>query len=596
MTKAHALGPRGQRYHRHPVASASAENSHAHERGAVWLRRADALVANPFFAYAAIIALQLRVIWKLWDYRDLTFGDTAGYFIRATTWAHHLEDDIVWSPLYTNFFGIFVALSNSVGSAVLAHRIVIVMAATVGVLALMRSLLGPALGLLAAAWWAVLPTNFNVEYEVHLFGVLPILLAAILVSRSESRYAVGAGFGLLLGSTLLLRNELAIATVVLALAIVLYELRTTRPRSSVYAAAYGVPVLIVLLLFAGAYWRSYEQGASARASFTLKHDLNMCQVFAFNYQQRHPTRFTGNPFTDCRPLMRTTFGRPLPSFTYALRQNPGEVARFVAWNTRLLPAGIQVSLFGATSGNATPGYFPVKRQRGYALALTIVAVLVLLAGSLAAWFGGSRKEVRGLRRQRWTIALFGGVVLTTLVVALTQRPRPEYMYGFTITVMLLVGLGVLSVMRRLGLDALLGVISVVVIAGLCIAMPSYFHNGPRPIHYGLERLAAVARPLRSPTSVLVTTGYGGELCAYMATTYKRVCGSPSWPDLEHRIVGGEPVSKALDRVKATVIYADPVMQRDPALATFLTSPGQAGWRQIERGVGPDGPWSVLVRS
>jgi hypothetical protein len=57
------------------------------------------------------------------------------------------------------------------------HRAVIVMAATLGVLAVMRRLLPPALGLLIAMRWAILPINFETLYEVHLFALLPVLAA-----------------------------------------------------------------------------------------------------------------------------------------------------------------------------------------------------------------------------------------------------------------------------------------------------------------------------------------------------------------------------------------------------------------------------------
>src|SRR6266545_220617 len=240
------------------------------ERGSSWPRRvmlkAEGLVANPLFSYSAIVVLQLRVIWKVWEYKDVTSGDTSGYFLDAVTWANDLRDDIIWSPLYTNFFGSFVAVFGDVPSAVMAHRIAIVLISALLVLALMRSLLGPALGLLVAVWWALLPTNFNVEYEVHLFGLLPILVAAVVVSRVQSRAALGGAFAILVGSTLLLRNELVIVTAVLAVAIAVRELharRATPSRPRAFVGAYGLPLLIVCLLVGGAYWRSFEQGDQA---------------------------------------------------------------------------------------------------------------------------------------------------------------------------------------------------------------------------------------------------------------------------------------------------------------------------------------------
>ena len=80
-------------------------------------------MANPFFSYGAILVLQLRVIWNVWQYKDLTPYDTAAYFLRATSFAHGLHDDIVWSPLYTVFWGTIVAAVGDVYAAAMqAHR------------------------------------------------------------------------------------------------------------------------------------------------------------------------------------------------------------------------------------------------------------------------------------------------------------------------------------------------------------------------------------------------------------------------------------------------------------------------------------------
>ena len=190
--------------------------------------------------------------------------------------------------------------------------------------------------------------NFNVLYEVHLFGVLPVLVAALILARSQARAARGVAFGVLLGATLLLRNELAITTAVVGVAIVVQELRERRSGSAGkpgIARAYGVPIAVVILLTAGAYWRSTVQGDLAPDSFRVKHTLNVCQAYAFNYQQRHPTTFEGNPFIHCEPLMRRTFGASQPSFREATAANPGRhggLRRVERTVVAKRPAGIAV--------------------------------------------------------------------------------------------------------------------------------------------------------------------------------------------------------------------------------------------------------------
>ena len=163
--------------------------------------------------------------------------------------------------------------------------------------ALMRALLGPAMGLLIAAWWTIVPANFNVLYEVHLFGLLPLLVAALVVARAPGRKSVGVALAILVGTTLLLRNELLVGTILFAAAILVYEFRRRAKgpvRIGAYARAFGVPLAIVCLLAGALYWRSFDKGHQVTESLRAKQDLNLRQSYAFNYQQRHPTKFMGN--------------------------------------------------------------------------------------------------------------------------------------------------------------------------------------------------------------------------------------------------------------------------------------------------------------
>jgi hypothetical protein len=591
MSKDHARGPRRQRYHRDPVASASAENPPAHERSAVWLRRVDALVANPFFAYSGIVVLQLRVIWKVWSYRDLTFGDTAGYFRVATTWAHSAREDVVWAPLYTTSVGTMLAVIRNVPATVMGHRVLIVLGVTVLVLALMRSLLGPPIGLIVAVWWSVIPTNFNVEYELHLFSLIPILVAALVVATRPSRTRIGVAFAILLACALLLRNELVIASAIFAVAIGVYESRSRDAHRGTYLRAYGIPILAVSLLFAGAYWRSTDKGHVALENLrNNKHELNFCQAYAFNLQQRRPREFTGNPFTQCQPLMQRTFGRALPSAFYAMKRNPRAVTDFVAWNTALVPAGMQVSLFGATSTGMTPGYFPVKQHRWYALVLSLLG-LGLLGGAVAT----AVRRRDWWHAHAWAALVLGATSLTALFVALTQRPRPEYIFTLTLVLMAAAVVGFAALLSRLGWAYLTGVLALLTLLLAFVAMRPYYHPSPRPIHDGYERLQPVRKELQTNGSILVTSTWGFELCAYLSYTVRDSCLSPSWADFRKRITGADLIRPALRRAHVTVLYADSPIQADPVFRRFLHAPRAFGWREVDRGVGADGPWSVLVR-
>jgi hypothetical protein len=142
---------------------------------------------HPLPAYASIILLQLKVVWGMWSFRDLTSGDTAGYFAGGA-YLRYLRGwlDLVWSPLYAMYYGSFLYLTSDAYVATNGHRLALVLVLAALVLALMRRLLEPRIAWLAAAWWVVQPVNHDVFYEVHLFAVLPVLLAAVvLFGRAE---------------------------------------------------------------------------------------------------------------------------------------------------------------------------------------------------------------------------------------------------------------------------------------------------------------------------------------------------------------------------------------------------------------------------
>src|SRR5262249_44744760 len=129
------------------------------------------------FAYFMIVAVQLKIMWGIWELTDLTPGDTCGYFARSKDWYQSFQVNIAWSPLYTAFWGSLMWVTNGIFAVTTLHRIVIACLATILVLAVMRRMLPKPLAWVIACWWAFLPINFNTRYEVHLFGVLPLLIS-----------------------------------------------------------------------------------------------------------------------------------------------------------------------------------------------------------------------------------------------------------------------------------------------------------------------------------------------------------------------------------------------------------------------------------
>ena len=386
---------------------------------------AERAVSNPVVAYGAVAAIQLRVIWNIWKYKDLVAGDSSDYFVDAASWAHGLHENIVYYPLYDAFWGTILAIVHDVYAAATIHRILIVLAVTLLVLALMRSLLGPAIGLLIAIWWAVTPANYNVLYEVHLFGATPILLAALLVARARSRVMLGSAVAILAASAVLIRNELLIAAAIFAAVIVVHEFRrrrTSRARLREYAWSYGLPLLLACVVIGVTYALSYVHGQSAWQLLEAKERLNLCEAYAVGFQQHHPALVPGNPWLTCSTVMRHSFGETMPTFFQALAANPRAIGGFILWNARLLPGGFQVALFDGTSVGSNPSYRPVTQHDTTALVLSIVLLAVLVAGIAVAWRTDRIRLRAALGARKWPLTMLASIAVATLAVVLTERP------------------------------------------------------------------------------------------------------------------------------------------------------------------------------
>lgn len=559
---------------------------------------AEKLIANPLFAYSIITILQLRVIWNIWRNADLTSGDTSFYFVDAASWAHGFHEDILFYPLYDVFWGTILAVVHSIYASMVIQRATIILGVTLLVLAVMRILLGPVIGLLIAIWWAVLPATAHVLYEIHLFGAVPVLIVALVVARMPRREGIGIALAILFGSAVLIRNELLLSGAFLGLATAIYELREiyrrNRPKSFAYLRAYGIPLAVLCLVLVGTYDRSYIQGEAAVQQLNSKEANTFSQYYAISYEEEYPTRYTGNPWIDYQPLMEQKFHQQEPTWTEAIVANPTAVAGFVLWDARLLPAGIQVALFGASSFSNDPGAIPVKSHSTYPVLLSVVLLLIMALGLATAVRQGKLSLRRAPPRTRWLLVALGSIGLADALVVLTTRPWSDYMFGIMICMMILVGAAVLVLVRRVGGERLLAVCALVAILLLIAMVPSEYGPGPRPIYDGIQHLELVQDRLQQPGSVLVSGALYNILCNYLAYSHERECTGVYWPSLQPEVTSQTSVGKVLDRAHATVVYADAGLMADPMIAKLVADPEAQGWKQIAHGAGPDGPWSVLI--
>jgi hypothetical protein len=234
-------------------------------------------------------------------------------------------------------------------------------------------------------------------------------------------------------------------------------------------------------------------------------------------------------------------------------------------------------------------------HQAYAVVLLVLVVAILLAGGMA----GRRDRPywkEWLRERRWAVLLLAAVAVNTLFVALTERPRPEYMYGLTVGIMVLVGAAGTALVRRVGWMRFVAPGAVILLLALLATIPPFYSAGPRPIHDGVQRLQGVRGVLERPTSVLFTETPGGEICDYLAAGRTRHCSAADVTALAAQVATGRPLSSVLASNKVNVIYADPALAANPDFNSVLADPGAAGYRVVASGTGNDGRWTVLVRN
>lgn len=475
---------------------------------------------NAWVSYALIIFLNAKVLWKIWLYRDLTTGDTSSYYLTAYLWFKQRSTDILWSPLYTWFYGEALSVTHDVYAGTILHRVLIILLASVGVLAVMRRLLPPGIALLIAVWWSILPINHDTLYEVHLFGLLPMLVAFLIATARRTSLQGGGLFAVLLVIAALVRNEVGITMVLFGIYCLFEEYLAFQEggyadRKLIFmrSAAYLVPFAMAAALIVYFYSHSVRKFPDLREAANLKHTLNMCQVYAFGHIQRHP-ELTFSPWTECEPLMNQTFGKGLPGLREMMVNNPLAVAHHFWWNLGLTGNGLQVALFNSTAGAVNPDYAFVRSRSTVATWLSFLCLAVIVA-AIPTVHRHWRSYREFFLERRSFFVLSAALLCTGLVIALTQRPRPSYLFSVTVCFMAVIGISLAALTHRWSreMNAACFVIAFLVL----LLWPGYYVDRPdaRPLYSNYLRLQPFAHLFMGADKTVLIGDYAGELANYL---------------------------------------------------------------------------------
>jgi hypothetical protein len=574
-------------------------------RGAVAtaVRRLDRVAGTAWFAYGSVFLIQAKVLWGIWEHRDLTSGDTPYYFAEASRWTHGFHLDPLWSPLYAFFWGSLRWIFDDPYTTTILHRVLIVLAATLLVLAVLRRLLSPGIAWVMAIWWAILPINYDVLYEVHLFALLPELVAVLIALAWSGPRMRASVFAVLLASTILVRNEHVVAVLVWTAAWIAYEVqarrrgRGTAPRR--LAVAVGWPLLAVGAV-TGAVIFSYPHN-DLRHRFGVHESISICQAYAVGYEQRHHD-FKGNPFTGCRPLMKRDFGKEMPSMTDAIRSNPGAMGAHFLWNARLIPYGIQLMLFDRISAGGQdrdPDVIPVKANSTAALVGSVLLVGFALGGLTLLWRDRRRWWESWIGPRAWGWLALGALAAAAVGAALWQRPRPEYLFGLSIGLLAVIGTCAMAYADRwpavvraraaIPVAALLLLILIPVHYGSGYVTPQIGRPG-RPLKEMVDRLYPMRSDLRGNDVRLLATA-SGDACAYLGGDDP--CKPIRWKAILDRDPGVS-VAGVLETHGVNFVYVDQVDLANPAIRDAIHQAETGGWtRGAPSSVGQG--WLLLKR-
>jgi hypothetical protein len=550
-------------------------------------------LARPWVSYVAVAALQLKIVWGAWVWRDLTGGDTAAYFAMSGAWFDDLKINILWSPLYLVYLGTVRHLTpDDAYLPIIAHRVILAVGVTLLVLGVLRGLLTPGLALLMSAWWAALPIVFNTAFEVHLFATIPVFAAWLVLRGAPSAWRRGTALAILAAGTILVRNELLIATLTFGAFCVVAERRahvtlreTEGWRTSFYLKAYGCPLVIVLLLAIGAHQRSVVQFPTLLTHAAPKHTVNMCQAYAMGYKQRHP-EWDRDHWTQCGELMVRDFGNSDVTLWEMIRRNPRAVAAYLAWNTSLSANGLQVTLFNTMSGAVTPDYGPVPINRMRAWLFSALGLATVSAGLIVLWCRPQHWRRQWLYERRWVWLGILAMVPVWLALIATQRPRPSYLLPLGLACMAAMATGFLltgwlSATRQFPrLDT---IVPWVLLCVFGLTIPPFYVQGNAPERPVLElyrRLRPFNKSIARSDTILVVNQYAFEMQYYVGRGFPRVIDysilDPHRTDRE--------LKQFLDDSDINLIYADEQLMaslRGPSnLGSPSTLTGRPEWKLI----------------
>jgi hypothetical protein len=361
--------------------------------------------------------------------------------------------------------------------------------------------------------------------------------------------------------------------------------------------AYGAPLLLAIALCGLFYTRSISKWPAIKQHLSSKHTLNVCQIYAFSYQQRHPA-WTESPWTDCQPLIQATFGKPRVTLWEATQLNPRAMLAYYWWNLKLVPTGLQVLLFNVASGGVSPDYAPVSFNSPLAILGSCLFIAVLILGS-ACFLQAPGKLFAALVQPRlWGWIMMLCVASVVVVIMIIERPRPSYMFSLGLVLMAATGLSLQLIAHRWDRILSLSWLFPILVAALLVLTPCYFYHrvqfDTRPNLEAYRHL----RPFQdviTPNVALVAPNAAAELCFYLSRVPNHYCQGIDYWAFRNSTSPAADWNEAFAQRHVKFFLADESILNDKSAGPFLQSAEANGWHTIEVENVPGNRWKLLEK-
>jgi hypothetical protein len=256
-------------------------------------------------------------------------------------------------------------------------------------------------------------------------------------------------------------------------------------------------------------------------------------------------------------------------------------------------------MFNASGFEMNPDYAPVLHRswaHWAAVAMTLV-VLVGLRLIYVNWKTRWRERILPFRDQ---LAVWTGMLLVSVVVIITQRPRPSYLLVLEVGLIIVCTLSIFAIAEETQLLPLARRLGPWMVLLLFFVVPPFFRGTTsppsRPLYSGYERLwphrGAFFSPV--PTSLLAS-GYPFELCSYIVRERNKCIAHDYNESKENMSVDGD-IAMLLRSTAATVVYLDEPAIADAFAQPLVRDPQKFGWRTVASESTPGQRWILLQRT